>query len=247
MDKWIEKLREKNKRAIAKCISCLENNVNAQEAMLNQLRSFTGHAHVVGFTGSPGTGKSTLINQLIRHLREQSLTVGVLAVDPSSPFTGGAILGDRVRMTEHALDPGVFIRSMGSRGHSGGLSKGTQDAVRVLDAAGFDVILVETVGVGQAELDIMKLVETVVLVLNPGSGDVIQVFKAGIMEIADLYVINKADAPGARRLEADIREYVELSYHDREETPPAIIQTVGTESKGIDRLWIELVQCRNNT
>ena len=151
----------------------------------------------MGITGPPGAGKSTLLNRLIAHLRGEGLAVGVIAVDPTSPFSGGALLGDRVRMTEHALDEGVFIRSMGSRGQLGGLAAATQDAVRVLDAAGYDIILVETVGVGQTELTIMELADTVVLVLTPGAGDIVQVWKAGIMEIADLFLVNKADRDGA--------------------------------------------------
>lgn len=246
MEPWLEAIRNKEKRQIARLISQIENEDPQSRARLEQLYPFTGNAYLIGVTGAPGAGKSSLLDGLIQHLRQQQLTVGVVAVDPTSPFTGGAILGDRVRMTQHALDEGVFIRSMGSRGGLGGLSHATREAVRVLDAAGFDVILIETVGVGQAELDIMHLADTVTVVLNPQAGDVVQVFKAGIMEIADLFVVNKADLPGATRLIAEIEELLDLVAHgqaaaqvmDRWRSP--IVPTIGIKSEGINEWWQQL-------
>ncbi|WP_124728533.1 methylmalonyl Co-A mutase-associated GTPase MeaB [Staphylospora marina] len=235
-----ESVKQGDKRQIARLISRIENGDPAREEILEALVPHTGRAHLIGVTGPPGAGKSTLLDALIRELRKRGKTVGVIAVDPTSPFTGGAILGDRVRMTGHALDPGVFIRSMGSRGHLGGLSGAAREAVMVLDAAGYDVILIETVGVGQAELDIMHLADTVVLVLNPTAGDVVQVFKAGIMEIADLFVINKADLPGTKRLRAEIEDLLDLSKHDADWRPP-IIETVATRDEGISD-WYEKLE-----
>jgi LAO/AO transport system kinase len=243
MEAWLEAVKNRDKRQIARLISRIENGDPGREELLEALYPHTGSAHLVGITGPPGAGKSTLLDALIRHLRREGLTVGVIAVDPTSPFTGGAILGDRVRMTGHALDPGVFIRSMGSRGHLGGLSRATREAVAVLDAAGYDVILIETVGVGQAELDIMHLADTVVLVLNPTAGDVVQVFKAGIMEIADLFVINKADLPGAARLRAEIEDLLDLSRHDADWRPP-IVDTVAVRDEGIGEWWQKVKEHR---
>ncbi|MFC7440104.1 methylmalonyl Co-A mutase-associated GTPase MeaB [Laceyella putida] len=236
METWLTQIKAGNKRQIARLISRMENGAPDKEKWLEALYPHTGNAHLIGITGSPGAGKSTLIAALIRLLRQAGKTVGVLAVDPTSPFTGGAILGDRVRMTEHALDEGVFIRSMGSRGGWGGLARATSEAVRVLDAAGYDVILIETVGVGQAELDIMHLADTVTLVLNPTAGDVVQVFKAGIMEIADLFVINKADLPGVARLRQEIQDLLDLSKHDAPWQPP-IIETMAKQEQGLDDWW----------
>lgn len=244
MDDWLQSIQNKEKRHIARLISRIENGDPEKTKILEELYPFTGNAYLIGVTGPPGAGKSSLLDGLIRYLREERLTVGVIAVDPTSPFTGGAILGDRVRMTKHALDEGVFIRSMGSRGSLGGLSRATKEAVRVLDAAGFDVILIETVGVGQAELDIMHIADTVALVLNPGAGDVVQVFKAGIMEIADLFVINKADRPGAGRLAAEIEELLDLAKHGHPWRPP-IVRTIGTKSEGIQELWKEMTRHRD--
>ncbi|SEM81190.1 methylmalonyl Co-A mutase-associated GTPase MeaB [Lihuaxuella thermophila] len=244
MDDWLQSIQNKDKRHIARLISRIENGDPQKIKILEELYPFTGNAYLIGLTGPPGAGKSSLLDGLIRHLRDERLTVGVIAVDPTSPFTGGAILGDRVRMTKHALDEGVFIRSMGSRGSLGGLSRATKEAVRVLDAAGFDVILIETVGVGQAELDIMHIADTVALVLNPGAGDVVQVFKAGIMEIADLFVINKSDRPGARRLAAEIEELLDLAKHGHAWRPP-ILHTIGTKSEGIEDLWREMTRHRD--
>ncbi|TCS95550.1 methylmalonyl Co-A mutase-associated GTPase MeaB [Hazenella coriacea] len=241
MGNWLQSIQNKEKRPIARLISRIENNDPKKTQFLEALYPLTGKAYLIGVTGSPGAGKSSLIDGLISYLRSLQLTVGIIAVDPTSPFTGGAILGDRVRMTQHALDPGVFIRSMGSRGSLGGLSRATKEAVRVLDAAGFDVIIIETVGVGQAELDIMHIADSVALVLNPGAGDVVQVFKAGIMEIADLFVVNKADLAGAPRLIAEIEELLDLVKHSKEWLPP-IVRTIGTKQEGIQQWWEQLLQ-----
>lgn len=243
MEELIKGVRQRDRRSIARAITLIEGASDEAEALAEALYPLTGNAYIVGITGPPGAGKSTLLNRLIAHLRDEGLTVGVIAVDPTSPFSGGALLGDRIRMTEHALDEGVFIRSMGTRGHLGGLAAATQDAVRVLDAAGYDVILVETVGVGQTELSIMELADTVVLVLTPGAGDIVQVWKAGIMEIADLFLVNKADREGVRKLIADLEEMLDLAG-ERAWRPP-VVATVATERRGIDDLWQQLQRHRS--
>ncbi|MGA9173585.1 MAG: methylmalonyl Co-A mutase-associated GTPase MeaB, partial [Thermoactinomyces sp.] len=242
MADWIRRLKNKDKRQIARLISRIENGDPNKDEMLEALYPHTGQAHVLGITGSPGAGKSSLLNGLIRYLRQKGLTVAVIAIDPTSPFSGGAILGDRVRMTTHALDEGVFIRSMGSRGSLGGLCRAAKDAVKVLDAAGYDLVLLETVGVGQAELDVMHAADSVSLVLNPTAGDVVQVFKAGIMEIADIFVINKADLAGAHRLAVEIERMLDLKP-DFSWRPP-IVKTIATREEGLDLLWGKLEEHR---
>jgi LAO/AO transport system kinase len=237
MESWIQAIRQKNKRQIARLITRIENQDPDADKWMEAIYPNTGNAYIVGITGSPGAGKSTLLDEAISFLRRQNLTVGVISIDPSSPYTGGAILGDRVRMTRHSLDEGVFIRSMGSRGSLGGISKSAGDAVKILDAAGYDLILLETVGVGQAELDVMHVTDTVCLVLNPTAGDVIQVFKAGIMEIADLFVINKADLPGAGRLESEINDLLDLSKQKAGCWYPPIVRTIATRGEGIEKWW----------
>ncbi|WP_126428938.1 methylmalonyl Co-A mutase-associated GTPase MeaB [Brevibacillus marinus] len=223
-------------RGAARAITCIENDYPERTQILREIFPYTGRAKRIGITGTPGAGKSSLVDALIGFLREQDLKVGVAAVDPTSPFTGGALLGDRVRMQNHALDSGVFIRSMGTRGSLGGLSRKTKDAVRVMDAFGCDVVLIETVGVGQSELDVMNIADTTIVVLTPGGGDTVQAFKAGIMEIADLFVINKADLPGADKLQTEVEQMLDLAKHDAAWRPP-IVRTVSTRRLGLEQLW----------
>ncbi|WP_226654500.1 methylmalonyl Co-A mutase-associated GTPase MeaB [Pseudalkalibacillus hwajinpoensis] len=231
-----ERLSNQDERALAKAISLVENDAEDKLELLKDIHPMTGRAHYIGMTGSPGAGKSSLVNRLITYLRTLNLTVGVVAVDPTSPFSGGALLGDRVRMAEHFTDPGVFIRSMGTRGSLGGLSRTTKETVRLMDAFGFDVILIETVGVGQSELDIMKIADTIAVVLNPGSGDVVQVFKAGIMEIADLFIVNKADLPGVPKLLAELESMLDLVKHDAPWRPP-IVKAISVQNLGLENVW----------
>ncbi len=224
----------------------IENDHPGKRELLQTLYPFSGRAHTVGFTGPPGAGKSTLVDQVIRHLRAQGKRVGVLAVDPSSPFTGGALLGDRVRMIQHSDDPGVYIRSMGSRGSLGGLAATTHELLYVLEASGCDVILLETVGVGQGEMDIMSVADTVVLVLTPGAGDSVQTAKAGIMEIADIFVVNKAELPGADALVRELQRMVQEKSSHRENWCPLISRTVAGRGEGIEDLWQAIVAHRND-
>ncbi len=221
--------------AAARLISWLEDGDPRASKALSEIHKHTGKAHVVGVTGPPGSGKSTLVDALAREYRAAGKKVGIIAVDPSSPFTGGAILGDRIRMQGHCSDPGVFIRSMGTRGCMGGLAKATSDAIKVLDAYGCDVVLVETVGAGQAEVDVVRSAHTVVVVEVPGMGDDIQAIKAGILEIGDVFAVNKADREGADRAEAELRGMLELGSEPRDWTPP-IVKTVAKDGKGVPEL-----------
>ena len=225
-----------NRYALARLISLIENDGADARAALAALYPRTGQAHVVGVTGAPGTGKSTLVNELAKALRSQDVTVGIVAVDPSSPFTGGALLGDRVRMRDLAGDPGIFIRSMASRGSLGGLARATNDAVKALDAAGFSVVLVETVGAGQAEVDIARTAHTTIVIEAPGLGDEVQALKAGLMEIADVLVVNKADRPGAantaRALEMVINQNTRAEEGEAIWRPP-ILETVALDGSGV--------------
>ncbi len=222
-------------QAIARTISLIENEHPRSDEILNALYADTGRAYRIGITGPPGAGKSTLTAQITRHYRKQGKTVGIIAVDPTSPFTGGAVLGDRIRMSEFATDPGVFIRSMASRGSMGGLARRTQDAGDVLDAAGKDIIIYETVGVGQTELDIAEAADTTVVVLVPESGDAIQTMKAGLMEIADIFVVNKADREGAERIKIELDLMLQLRPTKRAWEPP-ILMTVAYKGEGIEAL-----------
>ena len=208
----IEKMRNGSEAALARLISLAERNDPKVPEIMQTIQPMLGNAYAIGITGPPGAGKSSLTNQLTQHLREQNFTVGIIAIDPSSPFTGGAVLGDRVRMEEHYLDPDVYIRSMASRGSHGGLARATKDAIKILDASGKDFILVETVGVGQTELDVMQTVDTVCVVLVPEGGDAIQMLKAGLMEIADIFVVNKADRDGAPQVVTALKSILHLKY-----------------------------------
>ena len=230
----VARAREGDPRAVARLITLVENGDEALPAVAAALAPYAGTAQVVGLTGSPGVGKSTTTNELVRALRVAGHRVGVLAVDPSSPFTGGAILGDRVRMQEHTTDPGVYIRSMSSRGHLGGLAAATPQAVRVLEGAGCDVVLVETVGVGQAEVEIASLADTTLVLLAPGMGDAIQAVKAGVLEVADVFVINKADRPGADATYRDIQGMLSLGERAAGDWRPQVVRAVAVKSEGIE-------------
>jgi LAO/AO transport system kinase len=213
----------------------VENHTPGWIELLKQLFPHTGKARTIGLTGAPGAGKSTLVDQLAKHYREQKHTIGIIAVDPTSPYTGGAILGDRIRMQQHFSDPGIYIRSMATRGSLGGLARTTADVALVLDAAGRDLILIETVGVGQDEIDIVRLADVTVVILVPGMGDDVQTIKAGIMEIADIFVINKVDHDGAERVEREIRAMQSLAMRGDQWTPP-IVKMVATDGRGIQEL-----------
>ena len=231
----VDKLRAGDARALARAISTVENRTPGWAELLKALFPHSGHARIIGLTGPPGAGKSTLVDQLARHYRKQSQTVGIIAVDPTSPYTGGAILGDRIRMQDHFSDPGIYIRSMATRGSLGGLARTTADVATVLDAAGRDLIMIETVGVGQDEVDIVRLADITVVILVPGMGDDVQTIKAGIMEIADIFVINKSDREGAERVEREIRALQSLAVRSDHWTPP-IVKTVASARVGIKEL-----------
>ena len=222
-----------DQRAIAKLITIVENDTSDATEVMKQIHPHTGNAHVIGITGVMGCGKSTLIYELTKKYRKQGKTVGIIAIDPTSPFSGGALLGDRIRMMELAMDEGVFIRSMGTRGMLGGLTSSVYDVVEIMDASGKDIVLVETVGVGQAEVDIIKISDTTIVVVVPGLGDSIQTLKAGIMEIADIYVVNKADRQGVEQTVAEVQSLVEIECSNKERKTP-IIETIAKESKHID-------------
>ena len=222
-------------RALARAISMVENRATGWSELLKALFPRTGKARVIGMTGPPGAGKSTLVDQLAKHYRKENQTVGIIAVDPTSPYTGGAILGDRIRMQDHYSDPGIFIRSMATRGSLGGLARATADAATVLDASGRDLVMIETVGVGQDEVDIVRLADVTIVILVPGMGDDVQTIKAGIMEIADIFVINKSDREGAERVEREIRAMQSLATRDDHWTPP-IVKTVASEGVGTKEL-----------
>ena len=232
---WIDQLRSGDTRALSRAISTVENRAPGWSDLLKALFPHSGKACVLGLTGPPGAGKSTLVDHLARHYRKQNRTVGIIAVDPTSPYTGGAILGDRIRMQQHFSDPGIYIRSMATRGSLGGLARTTADVATVLDASGRDIVMIETVGVGQDEVDIVRLADVTVVILVPGMGDDVQTIKAGIMEIADIFVINKSDHEGAERVEREIRALQSLATRQDGWTPP-IVKTVASEGTGSEEL-----------
>jgi LAO/AO transport system kinase len=232
---WIERLRSGDARALARAISTVENRSAGWSELLKALFPHTGKARILGLTGAPGAGKSTLVDQLAKHYRKEKYTVGIIAVDPTSPYTGGAILGDRIRMQDHYADPGIYIRSMATRGSLGGLARTTADVATVLDASGRDCVLIETVGVGQDEVEIVRLADVTVVILVPGMGDDVQTIKAGIMEIADIFVINKSDREGAERVEREVRAMQSLAARDDRWMPP-IVKTVASQGLGTEEL-----------
>lgn len=243
MEQLLEKALGGDPRSIARLISLIESESPFAEGLMKSIYPHSGNAHIIGVTGSPGAGKSTLLDKVIQNFKDAGKTVGVIAVDPSSPFSGGAVLGDRLRMQQHALDPDVFIRSMGARGSLGGLSRATYEAALILDACGKDIVLIETVGVGQSEVDIIKIADTVCLVLVPGMGDDIQIMKAGIMEIADIFIVNKADKQGAERVVAEVNMMLDI-IGERSWAPP-VLTTVAEKGEGVDRVTEVITEHRN--
>ena len=241
MNNIAQKVLDGDQRSIARLITLAENNDPVASNAMKDIHPHTGNAHVIGITGVMGSGKSTLICELTRLYRKQGKTVGIIAIDPTSPFSGGALLGDRIRMMELAMDDGVFIRSMGTRGMLGGLTSAVYDVVEILDACGKDVVIVETVGVGQAEVDIIKIADTTLVVVVPGLGDSIQTLKAGVMEIADIYVVNKADRSGVEQTIAEVENLVDISCSGKERKTP-VLSTIAKQSKGIEELLQEIEQ-----
>lgn len=236
MQDLLKEFRQGNRRALAKIISQIENERPGREYILKNEFHSTGKAKIIGFTGSPGVGKSSLIDNLVNKIRKNDETVGIVAVDPTSPFTGGALLGDRIRMQNHSLDKDIFIRSMGTRGSLGGLARNSKDVVKIMDAFGKDWIIVETVGVGQAEVDIINIADCIVVILTPNAGDSIQTMKAGIMEIADIFVVNKCDLPGVDRIVTEIETMLSMHYKKQDWLPP-IVKTSSSTDEGIDELF----------
>jgi LAO/AO transport system kinase len=232
IEELVSRVRSGDVRALARAISLVEDRGPHSPELLKALFPYSGNAALIGLTGSPGAGKSTLVDQVAREYRKQGKTIGIVAVDPTSPFSGGAILGDRIRMQSHYADPGIYIRSMATRGSLGGLAATTADVATVLDASGRDLVVIETVGVGQDEVDIVTLADVTVVILVPGMGDDVQTIKAGIMEIADLFVINKSDRDGAERVEREIRAMQSLSVRSDNWTPP-IVKTVASDGRGV--------------
>jgi LAO/AO transport system kinase len=234
-----------DKRSVARLLTVVENGLPEARDAIAILYPETGRAHIIGITGSPGVGKSTLIEKMIREMRKRGKTVGVVAVDPTSPFSGGAFLGDRVRMQSLSTDEGVFIRSMATRGSLGGIARATNDAVKVLDASGMDFIIVETVGAGQSEVEVMRITETVVVMLSPGAGDDIQTLKAGMMEIGDVFVVNKADLENAQRVVVDVKSTLSMKVPEEGWRPP-VVKTVATTGDGVDELLETIIRHREH-
>jgi LAO/AO transport system kinase len=246
MNDTVNKILAGDVRSTARLLRDIDDRISSTHAILRELYPHTGKAHVIGFTGSPGVGKSTLVDQLALHFRKEGLTVGILAVDPTSPFSGGAILGDRIRMQRHFLDQGVFIRSLATRGHFGGLTRSANDMINVLDAMGKDIILVETVGVGQDEVEIANSAHTTILVTIPGMGDEVQAIKAGIMEIGNIFVVNKADREGSRKTVRELRNLIELGLRRREDEgwEPVIVETEAVKAVGVEDLHKAILKHR---
>jgi LAO/AO transport system kinase len=240
VERLVEGVRSGDRRALARAITLIESSDERAYELIKQLYPETGRAYAVGVTGPPGVGKSSLISALVRHVRAQDRSVGVISVDPSSPFTRGALLGDRIRLADHFLDPEVFIRSMGTRGHLGGLAEATLQAALLLDAAGKDLLFLETVGAGQSEVEIITIADTVLLVLMPGSGDSIQALKAGIMEIPDVIAVNKCDHPAAKTMVNEVRSILSLDTDEGWRAP--IVLTEALQGEGIEELWEEIEQ-----
>jgi len=244
IEQLVKAVLKGDKRSIARTISIIENNQPEAQKIISLLFPKTGKAHVIGITGPPGAGKSTLIEKLVKELRNRGKTVGVVAVDPSSPFSGGAFLGDRVRMQDLSLDPGVYIRSMATRNHPGGLAKATKDAARVLDASGKDIVIVETVGAGQSEVEVVRVAHTILVVLAPGLGDDIQAIKAGQMEIGDIFVVNKADRENANKTASDIEAMLEMST-EKTGWKPLVVKASALTGEGIAQLLEHVEEHRN--